>query len=228
MKETFYFSHDYGARNDPKLVKLLMVLKQEGKGVYWDIIEMLYEQGGKLLLSEIDSYAFALHTQSDTLKTVLQDFELFKSDKKYFWSESVLKRLEKRIEKSEKASNSAKKRWINASVLQTQCDSNAIKESKVKENKIKDIKVNNYPDYFQNWLEYKSDRKEKYKSDKSIKICFERLTKISNNNIETAKQIIENSIANNWAGLFEIKHNGFKEPKERKTTIYDNIGLGKN
>ena len=46
-KESFYFSHDYGSRNDPKLVKVLMKLKQEGKGVYWDLIEMLYEQGDR-------------------------------------------------------------------------------------------------------------------------------------------------------------------------------------
>ncbi len=32
-KESFYFSHDYSARNDPKLVKVLMKLGQAGKGV---------------------------------------------------------------------------------------------------------------------------------------------------------------------------------------------------
>jgi predicted enzyme involved in methoxymalonyl-ACP biosynthesis len=42
-----------------------------------------------------------------------------------------------------KASKSASNRWNNANAMRTQCDSNAIKESKGKENKVKDIIINN-------------------------------------------------------------------------------------
>lgn len=133
-KETYYFSHDYGSRNDPKLQKLLMRLGQHGKGVYWDLIEMLYEQGGYLLLSECDSYAFALRTECECITSVIRDFFLFENDGVKFWSESVLRRLNKRTEKSEKAANSAKKRWNNANALQTQYDSNAKKGKERKGN----------------------------------------------------------------------------------------------
>lgn len=145
MKE--YFSHDFGARNDPKLIKVLMKWKQEGKGVYWDLIEMLYEQDGRLMLSECESYAFALRTDCELIESLINDFGLFQKDGVYFWSESVLSRLDLREAKSKSASDSARIRWAkvkkqkesesNAIAFQTQFDSNAIK---VKESKLKDIK----------------------------------------------------------------------------------------
>jgi tRNA U34 5-carboxymethylaminomethyl modifying enzyme MnmG/GidA len=55
------------------------------------------------------------------------------------------------------------------------------------------------------WLNYKKDRKESYKSNQSIMIMFKKLVELSNDNLETAKKIIEQSIANNWAGIFELK-----------------------
>lgn len=146
-KDTFYFSHDYSARNDPKLVKVLMRLGQAGKGVYWDLIEMLYEQEGYLLINEIEAYAFALRSDCDTINSLINDFELFDKNKKNFWSLSVLRRLDARDAKSKKASESANKRWNkanaykeDANALQTQYDSNAIKERKGKESKVKERK----------------------------------------------------------------------------------------
>lgn len=61
---------------------------------------------------------------------------------------------------------------------------------------------------FADWLEYKKDRKESYKSEKSIKICYNKLVKLSGNNPNIARQIVEQSMANNWAGLFALKNNG--------------------
>lgn len=151
-KETFYFSHDYGARNDPKLIKVLMRLGQEGKGVFWDLIEMLYEQDGKLMLSECESYAFALRTNCDVIESLISEFGLFEKDDVFFWSSSVNVRLNKRNEKSKKAKDSANERWLkaknkenDANALQTQSDSNAnkVKESKIKESKEEENKVNN-------------------------------------------------------------------------------------
>lgn len=145
MKETYYFSHDYNARTDPKLVKVLMTLKQEGLGVYWCLAEMLYEEGGYLELNECNSYAFALHTDIKVIDSLINDFDLFKKDEKHFWSETILARLKKRKNKSLLAKKSAKARWDkvkkgNADAMRSQSDSNAIKESKVKEIKVKENK----------------------------------------------------------------------------------------
>jgi len=147
-KEAFYFTHDYGSRNDPKLQKVMMKLGHEGKSVYWDLVEMLYEEGGYLLLAECDNYAFALRTQCDFIQKLVNDFDLFKKNDTNFWSESILRRLDKRDEKSKKASQSAKTRWDKANALKNdanalrpECEGNAIKERKVNEKKRKDFVV---------------------------------------------------------------------------------------
>lgn len=56
-----------------------------------------------------------------------------------------------------------------------------------------------------NWLIYKKERDEKYKSTRTLSVLYSQLKKLSNNNPETAKLIVEQSIANNWAGIFQLK-----------------------
>ena len=172
MKE--YFSHDYNARNDTKLVKLFMKLGLKGIGAYWCIIEMLYEEGGYLLRSEYERISFELRTEPKFIKNIIEDFDLFKKDTKKVWSETALDRLNKRIEKSTKARESVQKRWKkyerNTNVLQTKndCNTSKVKESKVKENK----------DIIKSVIEYlntKTNKKFKYSSKKTIDLINARL-----------------------------------------------------
>lgn len=135
-----YFSHDYNSRSDPKITELLMKHGQAGKGIYWDLVEMLYEQNGYLDIKKIPAYAFALHTDCDTLNSIIKDFDLFKIKQDKFFSASVLRRIAQRNERSEKAKESANARWAkvstDANALPTQSDSNAI--NKIKEKEIKE------------------------------------------------------------------------------------------
>lgn len=55
------------------------------------------------------------------------------------------------------------------------------------------------------WLEYKRERKESYKSEKSLKAAYSKLLQLSGNDPAKASAIVEQSMANNWAGLFELK-----------------------
>lgn len=57
------------------------------------------------------------------------------------------------------------------------------------------------------WLEYKKSRKQSYAGEKQIRLCFQNLQKLSDNNPAIAQLIVDQSIANNWAGLFELKQN---------------------
>jgi hypothetical protein len=142
--DTFYFSHDYSARNDEKIKRLIRKYKYLGYGIYWAIIEDLYNNANALRM-DYDGIAFDLHSDEKTIKSIVEDFDLFVFDGEFFGSLSVQKRLNKRQEKSNKASENANKRWnktdSNANALQTHCDGNAIKERKGKENKVKDIKI---------------------------------------------------------------------------------------
>lgn len=77
------------------------------------------------------------------------------------------------------------------------------------------------------WLEYKKDRKEKYSSSKSIKACYNKLLKLSGSNPVKAREIIEQSMANNWAGLFELKETSSKQHPTRLNHPFTNFDNNK-
>jgi DnaD/phage-associated family protein len=133
---TLYFSHDCNARTDPKLARLAHKYGMAGIGIYWCVVEMLYENDGYLMRSDCEWIADALRTDMRTLCDIIENSELFVTDDQKFWSESALKRLHKIQEKSQKAANSAIKRWGNANALPTQCEGNAKNKSKVNKSKV--------------------------------------------------------------------------------------------
>ena len=137
MAKNYWFKHDYNARSDKKMDKLLMETGVEGIGIYWCIIEMLFEESGYLMLSDCERIAFVLRTNAKKIKKVI-DSELFFQDSEKFWSKSVLQRLGDKIEKSENARQSAYSRWKNnANALQSDSDRYAIREDKIREDKIR-------------------------------------------------------------------------------------------
>lgn len=87
------FSHDYGARNDERLLNVRMHHGMAGIGIYWCIAEMLYEQGGMMRVASIDAIAFDLNTDVDIIRSIIIDFDLFTNDGEMFWSPSGYARL---------------------------------------------------------------------------------------------------------------------------------------
>lgn len=162
MKKTYYFQHDYNARNDPKLQAVMIKYGLAGIGAFWCIVEMLYEQDGTLPITSISSIAYTLHADEEMLKNIVCKMDLFECNKKFFWSRSVRKRLgiineisdirrkaaEKRWKSSKKSDakamqmqckSNAKAQNNDANAMQTECKCNAIKEKGIKGNDIKDI-----------------------------------------------------------------------------------------
>ena len=139
-----YFSHDYNARNDLNMKKLFMGEGLSGIGLYWCLVEMLYEKNGYIALDYIPIIAFDLRTTEETVHRVIDNYELFCKNDTHFFSNSVLKRLEMRNEKSEKAKSSANARWNNANAMRTHSESNAIKENKIKEKESKEKKIKKF------------------------------------------------------------------------------------
>ena len=149
MKE--YFSHDFNARNDRKLVKLAMRHGMAGVGVYWCIVEMLYEESGKIMRSECERIAFELRVQCDLVESVVHDFDLFICDENAFVSPSVNRRIQAQINVMNGAKKAALTRWekfrnqqvenpdANAMRTHTKRNANKVKESKVKESKVNSI-----------------------------------------------------------------------------------------
>ncbi|MCH5332106.1 MAG: hypothetical protein J1E33_06865 [Alistipes sp.] len=61
------------------------------------------------------------------------------------------------------------------------------------------------------WLDYKAARKETYKTELGAKKCLTMLRNLSGGNADIAQQIIDQSMANNWAGLFALRDRWLKE-----------------
>lgn len=56
------------------------------------------------------------------------------------------------------------------------------------------------------WLQYKKEKGQSYKPT-GFKMFYKKLCEISGNNPDTAMQIVETSMQNNYAGIFPLKNN---------------------
>ena len=65
------------------------------------------------------------------------------------------------------------------------------------------------------WLAYKRERKESYKSSRSMIAFLAKLKNLSQNDPKIAQEIISQSMANNWAGIFPLKT---ENNENRRTT----------
>jgi hypothetical protein len=83
-------------------------------------------------------------------------------------------------------------------------DSDSNNVNVINKNKYEFVKIE-FKQSFEKWIAYKKERKESYKSEMSLKTFYDNLIKLSNNNPDIAMQIVNQSIANNWAGIFELK-----------------------
>lgn len=223
--ESFYFSHNYNSRSDSKIKKLLHKHGFLGYGIYWALVEDLYNNANALQL-HYESIAYELRTDKDKVKSIIHDFDLFVIDKDYFSSNGVKNRLEQRNKISKNASKNAKigweKRKKNATAMRPHSEGNAIKEKKGKEIKLKEtINTNSFSEDFlkdwNEWLDYKkTNHKFTYKTIESEQIAFNHLYKLSNENQSTAREIINVSIANGYKGLFELKKNQNAKPTNQQ------------
>lgn len=101
-KDTFYFTHDYHARSDERIIKLRAKHHAEGYGIYWMLIEKIYEAGGRLA-ADFSMLAYDLREDEKIIKDVATGFDLFFVDKSgRLGSRSADRRLKDRAERSKK------------------------------------------------------------------------------------------------------------------------------
>jgi len=150
-KETYYFSHDYNTRNDFKIKKMIMKLGYTAYGIYWALIEDLYNNDN-CIRYDLELLSYDFREDESIINSIINDFDLFTIEEGYLSSESIARRLEIRDAKSDKARKSVAKRWSknndsNTNVIRKDTnvsERNTLKEIKdIKEIKeIKDIKDN--------------------------------------------------------------------------------------
>lgn len=125
MKKSLHFQHDYNARNDPKLQNVLIKHGIAGIGVFWCIVEMLYEQEGTLPLRSCKSIAFALRVDHNTVESIVNDFSLFENDGENFWSNAIKRRIAISYSIAIKRKKAALSRWKSEPTMQTQYNNKA-------------------------------------------------------------------------------------------------------
>ena len=110
-EKRIYLQHDLNARNDPKILELTQAMKGQGKAIWWDLIEMLWEAEGYLPYKpELIAYGLRYCTAKE-VERVINDFDLFDHDDEQFWSNGVLSRLGKQRAVSEARAAAARARW---------------------------------------------------------------------------------------------------------------------
>lgn len=72
----------------------------------------------------------------------------------------------------------------------------------------------NIGEALEKWVAYKKERKQSY-TKTGLAQCVEKLKKMSNDNPSIAMQIVNESISNNWSGLFPLKSNTTQTKSER-------------
>lgn len=165
-KDAYYFSHDSNARTDTKIVDMMYDYGMAGYGMFWFIVEVMRESDCYRLENNRSTWralGMQMHLKADEVQKFIDDcieqYRLFESDGVYFWSNSLVKRMEKLEETRAKRKAAAEKRWSNnanankknANALQEDSKSNAdevqeeckIMQSKEKESKVKESKENN-------------------------------------------------------------------------------------
>lgn len=142
MKSTsYYFSHDYNAANDTKVLFLRHQLGMEGYGIYWFLIEQLANAGGKLPLELIPVLSMQMQSTDIKVKGVILNFDLFKIVEGEFYSERLTNHLELRNKLSESGKTGAANRWGNREANRVAIGDGNAKERKGKEIKEKETKV---------------------------------------------------------------------------------------
>lgn len=111
-KDTYYFSHDYNCRNDEKIKRLLRKHGMSGYGVFWSIVEDLYNNSNQLML-DYEGIAYDLRIEIEVVKSIINDFDLFIIEDNMFGSKSIENRIQERSDKSSKARKSALSKWGN-------------------------------------------------------------------------------------------------------------------
>ena len=75
----------------------------------------------------------------------------------------------------------------------------------------------NFKKLFEEWLDYKRRVKHNsYKDQKQIELAYRKMYELGGGDVEMCRAIVEQSIANNWQGLFELKTQSFNN---QKTTV---------
>jgi len=143
-----YFPHDTNAGSDNKIAMMRFKYGNEGYGLYWLLVEMLYllPDHRYPISSDLswESLSMQLHSKINIKEFIIDCVELFVDDAGslfsfdgcFFWSEEVYNRVEKISDISAKRKEAIKKRWekkkdTNVIQMKYNCNTNVCKNDTI-------------------------------------------------------------------------------------------------
>jgi len=111
--KSFYFSHDYNASEDVKMLFLRQDFGFEGIGIYWYLIEKLAQSNGVLPLKILPILSKQMSVNNDHLNKIINNYELFIVNEDEFFSQRLLNTLEITKDQRKKLSDGGKKGMQN-------------------------------------------------------------------------------------------------------------------
>ena len=111
MNKSLYFSHDYTASDDVKILFLRQSLGMEGVGIFWYVVERLAQAGGILPLKIIPVMSMQMQVTETKVQGVIQNFDLFEIVEDNFHSRRLNESLNIRKTLQDAGSRGAAKRW---------------------------------------------------------------------------------------------------------------------
>ena len=109
MAKSLFFSHDFDARSDPKIVAMRYEFGVQGYGAYWMVVEMMAESTGyKLPFNKNTCRALAVETGWDMesaeyfLRQCTEEYLLFVIEDGFIFSDSLLARMKHKDAVSQK------------------------------------------------------------------------------------------------------------------------------
>lgn len=189
-KDTYYFSHDYNAHNDIKILFLRQQLGMEGYGIFWFLVESLADSGGILPMKLIPVLAMQMQVTEAKVNGVITGYDLFKFTEENFYSERLITHLQMRKTLSENGKKGAVTRWNNGGAISHPNGTPNAKERKGKEKKVKEINKEN-----NNLKEYSEiEKQNNLESNSTQKVLLENSNLFMKPKIPTLAQVEEKFI----------------------------------
>ena len=212
-----YYLHDSNSFNDEKITELYLEYGYEGLGLFYTILEKLALQE-KPIKTKVLKHQLNVGKKLEKCWTFIEEIDLISTNNGETFNKQLLnfsKKYQISKEKNAKRISEWRENQVvseNVTSSEHVCNTDKVKESKVKESKIKESKVKGKRrfiyslDYerdllFDKWINYKEEKKSRY-TDSGIKQLISKWQDKTNLQLEEA---INNSIANNYQGLFEPK-----------------------
>lgn len=174
MNNSFYFTHDYDARNDQKILQIRAKFGWQGYGIYFAILESLCQSNGYILREALAGLSLGLSLPfDDTIKYIDSFIEvgLLSENNKGIYSKRILEHLKKRKalseagrrggSKSRKQPKKEEQATLKPPLSEAKATPEAGKERKGEEKKGKESKVNIDFEVFWNLYDKKRGDKDK-------------------------------------------------------------------